>query len=251
MNEGEAEFGLTHTSLAFEAYTGSGQFDEPKNNISAVALLYSSPAQMIVRKDLGITTFAEIIENKIPLKFNAGRQGDSMETAFIKILDVYGITYDDMIDWGCTIYKKGFEDTSDMFADEIIDGFFIVAGAPTVFPTQLSVNTEMIMLEWDQGLLDSMCENYGYSYCTIPEETYTFMEEDTVSFNSYNVLCANTSVSDETVYKFTKAIYENLDYIQSLHASFIEIDSKRVAGEASIPYHPGAIKYYKEIGLMD
>ena len=251
VNEGEAEFGLCHTSLAYEAYNGMGQFDEPKDNIAAVALLYSSPAQMIVRKDLGITRFSEIIENKIPIRFNAGRLGDSMETAFIKILEFYGITYEDMIDWGCTIYKKGFEDTSNMFADEAIDGFFIVAGAPTVFPTQLSVNTEMVMLEWDQSLLDEMYEKYGYAYCTIPKDTYTFMDKDVSSFNSYNMLCTNTAVSEETVYKLTKAIYENLDYIQSLHASFVEITPERIAGDASIPYHPGAEKYYREAGIID
>lgn len=250
LNENSAEFGLCHTNLAFEAYTGTGQFEEAKDNVAAVALLYSSPAQMIFRKESGITTFAEIIENKIPIKFNAGRLGGSMETAFQKIIEAYGVTYDDMIDWGCTIYKKGFADTSDLFADEIIDGFFIVAGVPTLFPTQLSINAEMVMLEWEPELIDIMSEKYGFSYCTVSKGMYTFMDADVKSFNSYNVLCASILTPDDVVYRFTKSIHENVEYIQSLHASFVEITSESVAGEAGIPYHPGAVKYYKEIGLI-
>lgn len=49
----------------------------------------------------------------------------------------------------------------------------------------------------------------------------------------------------------TKAIYENLEYIQTLHASFIDIKKETIAIEFGVPYHPGAIKYYKEVGLMD
>lgn len=251
LNANEAEFGLCHTNLAYEAYTGTGQFEEAKDNITAVALLYSSPAQMIFREETGITSFTEIVENKIPIKFNAGRLGGSMETVFQKILAEYGITYDDMLDWGCTIYKKGFADTSDMFADEVIDGFFIVAGAPTLFPTQLSVNSDMVMLEWEPWLIDTMVEKYGFSNCIISSDIYTFMDSDVKSFNSYNVLCANINTSEDTVYKMTKALYENLDYIQSLHASFLEITTKSIAGDAGIPYHPGAVKYYAEIGLME
>lgn len=251
LNDNQAEFALIHTTLVFEAYEGLGQFEEAKDNISTVAVLYPSPAQIIFNKNLGISSFSEIIENKIPVKISVGTINGSTNSTFQKIIKEYGLTFDDMTDWGCTVYQKNFADTTEMFADEAIDGFFIVAGDPTVFVTQLSINSDMVMLEWNQEIINAMVENYGYSNYTIQDDVYTFIEKDMDTFSSNTMLGASLSTPEETVYKITKSIYENLDYIKTLHASFVQISKEIIAGAPGAPLHPGAEKYYKEIGLID
>ena len=80
--------------------------------------------------------------------------------------------------------------------------------------------------------------------------TYSFLEEDYESFGDYTVLASSSAVSDETVYKLTKSICENMEYMTLVHAALKDLNVEIMANKVKVPLHPGAERYYKEAGLL-
>ena len=84
---------------------------------------------------------------------------------------------------------------------------------------------------------------------TIPAGTYPGQKKDVKTIAQPNFLAVNADVSEEHVYKLTKAIYENLPFLQAIHKATKAMDIKKAMAGLPVPLHPGAAKYYKEVGL--
>ena len=90
-----------------------------------------------------------------------------------------------------------------------------------------------------------------YAAATIPAGTYTNQKKDVTTFGVKATVVTSADVSEELVYLVTKAVFENFDSFRSQHPAFGPLEKKNmIADGLSAPLHPGAIKYYKEAGLM-
>ncbi|MFO7612647.1 MAG: TAXI family TRAP transporter solute-binding subunit [Clostridia bacterium] len=251
LEEHLVDFALTHSSIAYGAVNGIGQFDNKFMNLSSIAVFYPSAAQLIVKKETGAASFADFIENKIAMDISIGNQTSVANIAFREMLSEYGLEIEDLEDWGCKIYLKNMSDSEEMFADGIIDGMFVLAGAPTNAVVQMDTNREMVMLGLDEKLVRSMVEKYGYDTFTIPGGTYSFIDSDSLTFTTYSMLAASSQVSEETAYKMARSIYENIEYISGVHATMKDLSPEVLVRTAGMRLHPGAARFYREMGLID
>jgi TRAP transporter TAXI family solute receptor len=250
VSENVAEFGLTHSNIAFEASKGIGAFDKSMDNLASIASFYPSPCQMVVVSELEIATFQEIIDKKVKLRMSIGSSGGSSEEAFLRIIASYGITKNDMEEWGCTFTNKGMDDSSKMFSDGLLNSIFITASAPAPIITENAINKKINLVEFDQININSLCEKHGYNIIEIAGNTYDFRDTPITSFAANTILATSTDIPDEIVYKMTRAIHENLDYLKSIHAALKPMTEESILENLGVPLHPGAEMYYKEAGII-
>lgn len=249
VSNGEAELGLTHSSIAVAALKGIDPFEKKYANLKGVAALYTSSLQFVVNPKLNIESIAAIKENKMPLKIAVGDPGSTGELATKRMFNAYGITYDDIVDWGGKVFYKDMGEAAGMYGDGLIDAFVLLTLAPNGVIQQVATNKEIAFLSVDDLVIDKLETEFGYSATTIPKNTFNFLKNDVRTFSSKVVLVTSDSRSEDEVYRITKGLMENLEYIHSIHhnlKSLTEVDMTQTA----IELHPGAAQYYREIGSL-
>ena len=102
-----------------------------------------------------------------------------------------------------------------------------------------------------EHLYEHLIHNPFYAFATIPKGTYKTSKKDVTTFGVMASFVTSADVSDDLVYSVTKAVFENLDDFRKQHPAFANLDPKKMIVDGlSAPLHPGAVKYYKEKGLM-
>ena len=247
---GESEFALTHSHVALEQNKATSEgADNPE--VYGLAAFYSSSAQLVLSKELGITSFSEIIDKKLPLTISIGTAGNTHQELFNKIISYYGLSLADMEEWGFKVLYKGSDESAPMLTDGTIDGYFLIMGAPLVSIVENATNMELNLVKFDDDMINQLCEDYGYYKNTIPAGTYNFLEEDYETLSDYTILATTENASDETVYKLVRSIYENIDYLSAVHATLKDISAETMIGRLKLPIHPGALQYFEDAGLID
>lgn len=251
MEEFTAEFGLTHTTIAFEGSKGNGAFEKPLQNVGGVAVFYPSMGQFLISSEYGITEFDEFIEQKLPLKLAVGAENQVAEVTFGRLLSEYGLTFEDLEDWGCKLYTKNHKESIEMVSDDVLDAVWTVAGPPTPALVEMATNTDMILLDFSKEVIEKMHENYGYYEYNLGKGSYNFQTYDINGFSTFTMMAASLQTSEDTVYKVTKSICENIEYMSAIHSALEGLTKESLLFGMPIDLHPGAEKYYKEIGILD
>ena len=248
VNESQADFGFVHNTVAYQAYNGSGEFTEKLEHLRSVNTFYTSLGQFFLSDSFGILTMDDFLEKKPAVRSSSG--GSSSSKDFMKLLSVYGYTLDDLIAWGCEIDNRPIADATSMFADGALDGYYTTTGPGNSLIVANSVNKKMVLVEADAEHVEKMAAEYGYVLDTITEGTYNFLDHDVPSFGVYTMLVTSDSVSDDVVYKMLKSMNENLEYMRSVHALIKDLSPEAMMENVAIPLHPGAERFYKELGLI-
>lgn len=247
---GDSQFALSHGHVAV-AQNKAVEAGAQSPVVNGIAAFYPSSLQMVLLEKYGVTSLGQIIEEKIPVTISIGVSGNVAEEVFNQIISLYGVTLADMEAWGFRVVNKSADESQQMLSDGTIDGYILIMGAPTLSITENATNLDLAMLGIDQDIIDRMCEEYGYYKETIAAGTYDFLESDYATFSDYSILATTSDVPDETVYKMTRAVYENLEYLSAVHATLKNINAQAMIGELKIPIHPGALQYFKDAGLVE
>ncbi len=250
VNDGEVDSGMAHSAVLYSAINGEAPYEKKMENLAAIASLYSSTYQIVMDRNLGITSFGEIIENKLKVRISIDMQGSSASVAFDRLLEAYGVTREDFEGWGGTIVMKTQEDSASMLADGAIDGYGLQTLWPATAIQESGVNKDVMLLPIEQEIIDSIIEKHGYANLTIPSGTYDFLDKDYPTFSTKTVLIVAADAPDELAYKLTRSLVENLEYMQQVHAGISGLTTIDMTEDTGAPLHPGAIKYYKEIGVL-
>ena len=244
INKGEAEFGTVQNDVMDYAYHGTALFDgEVLSNIKTIGTLYPEVVQIAVSKDSGIKSVADFKGKRI----SVGDAGSGVEFNAKQILEGYGLTFEDI--------KKSnlsFKESAEGIQNGTQDGCFITAGVPNSALQELAFTAGLILIPVSGDAADFICAKYGYyTQTTIPGGTYKGTDEDTPALAIKATLAVSSKLDDETVYNMTKALFENLDELAQAHAKGKEVSAESAVTGVSVPFHPGAAKYYKELGLLD
>lgn len=243
---GEADMAVVQNDVMYYAYTGTDLFEGAKTeDFAAVATLYPELCQIIASKSSGIATVADLKGKRV----SVGDAGSGVEFNAKQILAAYGI------DMNKDIEKQnlGFGPSADALKDEKIDAFFCVAGIPTTAITDLAMSNEITVVPVDDEKFAELSAQYGfYTQQVIPADTYKGMTEDVKTVAVMATYIVDKDLSEATVYEITKAMFENKDAIAAAHAKGAELDSAAAVNgiPAEVPFHAGALKYYKEIGVI-
>lgn len=251
ISQGEAESGMTHNILAYAAKSGADPYEDKLENIASIASFYSSCFQVVVDEDLGISTFDEIIENKMKIRLSIDKPGSSCQVLFLRMLEEYGVTVEEMEEWGCQIYFKNFADSSSMMSDGLVDGFGVNTLAPAPPIVETSLGKDMVLLEMNDEIVKTLHDKYGYSQYVVPAGTYDFCQVDINTAAATSILATSRDVSEEVAYKLARSIDENLDYMRNVHVALSSLTSESIVENLGVDLHPGAAKYYREQGIIE
>ena len=124
-----------------------------------------------------------------------------------------------------------------------------MAGAPTTAITDLSTTKTAYLVSMDQAHVDKLLKaSPYYAAATISADTYG-LDADVLTVSVGAVVIANDSVSEEAIYNLTKSLFDGAENNASAHAKYNELDMEEAASVTSVPYHPGAAKYFEEQGI--
>ena len=244
IDRGEAEFAIVQNDVMDYAYNGTDLFDGEKlTNIMTIGTMYPEVVQIAVSKASGIKSVADFKGKRI----SVGAAGSGVEFNAKQIMEGYGLTFDDI--------KKSnlsFKESADGIQNGTLDGCFITAGVPNAALQELAFTAGLTLIPVDGEAAERICAKYGYyTKTTVPAGTYKGTDEDTGALAIMATLAVNAALDENTVYDMTKALFSNLEDLGNGHAKGKEVSAKTAVTGVSVPFHPGAVKYYKEIGLMN
>ena len=242
INKGEAEYAIVQNDVMDYAYNGKDLFaGEKLENIMTIGTLYPEVVQIAVSKDSGIKSVADFRGKRI----SVGDAGSGVEFNAKQILEGYGLTFDDI--------KKSnlsFKESAEGIQNGTLDGCFVTAGVPNAALQELAFSADLILVPVDSVAAEKICKKYNYYTVTsIPGGTYKGTDSDTAALAIKATLAVNAKLDEEIVYQMTKALFENLDSLAAAHAKGKEVSAKAAVTGVSVPFHPGAKKYFTEIGL--
>ena len=242
INKGEAEYAIVQNDVMDYAYNGTDLFaGEKLANIMTIGTLYPEVVQIAVSKDSGIKSVADFKGKRI----SVGDAGSGVEFNAKQIMEGYGLTFDDI--------KKSnlsFKESAEGIQNGTLDGCFVTAGVPNAALQELAFTAGLTLVPVDGEAAKKICEKYGYyTQTTIPGGTYKGTDDDTPALAIKATLAVISILDEQTVYEMTKALFENLNELATAHAKGKEVSAKAAVTGVSVPFHPGAKKYFKEIGL--
>lgn len=243
INKGEAEFAIVQNDVMDYAYNGTDLFaGEKLANIMTIGTLYPEVVQIAVSKDSGIKSIADFKGKRI----SVGDAGSGVEFNAKQILEGYGLTFDDI--------KKSnlsFKESAEGIQNGTLDGCFVTAGVPNSALQELAFTAGLTLISVDLEEAQKIMSKYSYyTLTTIPAGTYKGTDIDTAALAIKATLAVSSKLDEKTVYDMTKALFSNLPELANAHAKGKEVTTAAAITGVSVPFHPGAVKYYKEIGLM-
>jgi hypothetical protein len=249
VNGEQADFGFVHNTIAYQAYNGTGEFDEKLEHLRSVNTFYTSLGQFFLLDSFGVHTMEDFFEKKPAVRISISTSATAKD--FENLLSVYGYTLDDLIAWGCQIDNRAIADATSMLADGALDGYYSTIGPGNSHIVANTANKAMTLVEADVEHVEKMAAKYGYVLDTIPKGAYNFLDHDVISYGVFTMLITSDHVSDDVVYKTLKSMHENLDYMKSVHNLIKDLSPESMIQNVAIPLHPGAERFYKELGLME
>lgn len=251
--QNEADIAWVQNDVMSYAYNGDDFFDKTvADNFSAIGALYPEVIQLVVAKDSGITSVADLRGKNV----SVGPMGSGHYFNAKQILDLYGMTIDDL--------KPQYLSNSEViesFQNKQIDAFFLTAAYPHATVTDVSLKRPIDIISFTADEILQLQTKYGfYVTDTIPAGTYEGVDEEKYVPAVAAVLVARNDLSEDVVYDLTKALFENAEELTNAKKSYISTKSAVEgipvsSGDAKNgvtvgSFHPGALKYYRELGLI-
>lgn len=245
INSGKSHFGVVYSGHVWLGENGKMKNDDKKyTEVLAVCYLYGAPAQLIVEKDSGIKSAKDLIGKKVGVG-NAGSGAFANCELFFRHLGVW-----DKIERNA----MGYNDAAAAFGNNQLDAFWLFTAYPSGAVIMAAQTNDINLID-----LDADAEKYGFykeypyfSKLTIPAKTYKGVEVDTPSFQDSTLLVANTKTPEDLVYKLLSIVFtkEGLAHMVSQKETFKEMSIKKGTKGIITPMHPGAIRFWKEKGIL-
>jgi TRAP transporter TAXI family solute receptor len=190
----------------------------------------------------GIRTIADLKGKNV----SVGDAGSGTEFNARQILEAYGITFNDI-----GKQNLSFGASADALKDNKIDAFFCVAGSPTPAIIDLATGKDIVVLEVDDAHAAQLIKSYPfYTQYPIPGGSYRGMAADIKTVAVKATFIVSAKLPEDTVYTLTKALFDNKAQIQAAHVKGAELSTSYAVEGVSVPFHPGAAKYFREIGVL-
>jgi len=240
IESGKAQIAWTQSDVMAYAYSGTRLFanGDQITNFSVLGSLYSEEVQ-IVTCDPTIQTVDDLKGKTVSI----GESGSGVYYNAMDILEAYDISESQIN----PVYQ-GFGESTDSLADGTIDAAFVVAGAPTQAITALAETTDVYFIPLDEEHIEELQEiSPYYGMCVIGSDVYG-TDEDILSVDVDAILIASDDLSDDDAYDLVASIFDDVSVLEEAHEKGMELNLVDATSVTTVPYHPGAAKYYEEQG---
>ncbi len=248
MGAGTADFAILQGLFGSYAATGTGPVTEPQTNIRSVTMLWQNVEQFVVEADMAKTGTVADLKALKGMTMSMGKQNSGTIGSNAVLMSGLGVD----IETDYKLIYAGYGPTADALANGQAVGAGIPSGPPTGAITKLMASNEgkFTILDVSAEQLAAMDggRNLWVPY-TIAAGTYPGQDKDISTIAQPNFLAVNDSVDEEHVYQLTKTMYENLGFLQAIHPATKAMTVEAAMAGLPVPLHPGAARYYKELGL--
>jgi TRAP transporter TAXI family solute receptor len=245
IGSGKADLCFTQVDAAWDAVKGQEKFASGKLPIQALVVMYPNYMHVVTVEGTGINK----VEDMKGRRVSTGSPGSATEVFALRVIEAAGLDKDkDM-----KRERLGVAESVNAIKDKKIDAFFFVVGLPTSSITDLAntPNTKIKILDHVQ-YLDKMKAKYGNIYAagTMPKTTYAGMEADSKGITVWNIMAVNANTDEKLAYDLTRIMLEKREELALVHKEALNIKREwQTSDRAGIPWHPGALKYFKEKGI--
>ena len=239
---GEAELAIMQNDVLGYAVTGTETMADKgaMPSLRAIASLYPEAVQLVALQESGIQSVADLKGKKVCV----GDAGSGTETNAKQVLEAYGLTFDDI-----DVQYLSFSEASTAMQNGTVDAAFATSALPNSAITELANYTDIVVVPIDGEIADNLIAQYPfYAKTTIGTDVYGVEAAETVAMMA--VLTTTTDLDEEVVYNITKTIFENQTDLIAGNAHGREVTLDTALQGVTVDFHPGAVKYYKEKGIM-
>lgn len=245
LQRSDIDIGIVQADSEYNAYNGVGVFkhNKPMSNLRTLFLLHHDVFTVVARKGLNISTLDDIKNKRV----NIGSPGTGVRDTMQEIMSIK--------QWSKKDFKLASElkssEQAQALCDNKIDVMIDVIGHPNSSIQEASATCDTVIIPIDRATIEELQKRHSYyDAYTIPGGIYAGAESDIDTFAVRTGVVSTDRVDDVVVYKLVKSVFENFRYFNSVHPLLAKLTQEDVVDTNSVPLHNGAIKYYKEIGLL-
>lgn len=242
LQQGRGEIAFTLGDSLKAAWDGDAEagFKTRLDKLRTIGAIYPNYIQIVATVDSGIKTLADLRGKS--LSVGAPKSGTELNSR--AILAAAGLSYKDI---GKVEYLP-FAESVDLMKNRQLDATLQSAGLGVASLKDLSTSSDIVVVSVPKEVVDKI--GPPFVPVMIPANTYTGQDKDVPTAAVINYLVTSSAVSDDLAYQMTKLIFESLPELANSHAAGKEIKLENAAMGSPVPLHPGAIRYYKEKGLI-
>jgi len=242
---GESDMGMVMGSIAYKAIQGQEPF-EKKFPLAALFQMYPAPEHIVTVSGKGIKSVKDLKGKKVSIDVPGSGCADMAKA----ILEEYGFN----LEKDLTIAHLSQSESVQALKDGVVDAVFFNFAYPGSAVLDLAATRDIMLIPVESAMADKIVKKYPYYVkITIPAKTYPKVDNDVLCLGDSNVLIANKQMEEDVAYKIVKAIFENVDKgkwaLINIHPIAAQLTPKN-AINSPIELHPGAIKYFKEVGAI-
>lgn len=240
LKNGQTELAMVTSGPAYEAMHGELGLMEGQayEGLRALFAMYPTPFQMVAPRSAGVNS----IEGFDGKRVGAGpRTGTGGEYWTLWLNDM-GIE--------ASLQYGGIGDQASQLADGRLDGIVTAGGIPHPSLSELENTQDVVIFGMSDDVQRGILERNPYAVAfTIPDGTYETPEGDLQTVAMWNFMTVDASMSEELAYEITKAVLENNERMRATHSAAKDTLADNIINNTAIPLHPGAARYYQEIGV--
>ncbi len=236
-------FAIFGTPDAWKAFKGLEVYaGKPFHEVRAAVFVNASDMYLVVPAKSAIKSFADVKGKRIGI----GGPGSTVATSALLFLEYSGVTKNDFKPYYYT-YRESIEGIQ----DGSLDGGFVGGGYPIAIYTELAMNHNVRIVPIDDKILKKVMDEHPYYYGTVVKaKSYKGLEQDTLIYGFTTALFTLSNVSTDFVYKLLKNLFDHKADYYAIHQSAKDMTAEDAMKGVPVPFHPGAEKYLKEIGVM-
>jgi len=241
---GKADIAFSMADSAWDGYNGNGKF-QGKVPLRSIVVLYANKTQVVTVQGKGIEKMSDLKGKRI----STGAPGSGTELIALRLLEAYGIDTEKDV----KREKLSVAESVGALKDNKIDAFIWSGGLPTAAIVDLGATPgQKIKLLDHSDAIPAMVKKYGPLYVkdTIPAKMYPGQEKDVSILSVWNILAVNEKMDEKLAYAITKTTFEKKPELVAVHkeAQHLALENQ-LNGGSPIPFHPGALKYFEEMGV--
>ncbi|OOE57981.1 C4-dicarboxylate ABC transporter substrate-binding protein [Salinivibrio sp. ML323] len=249
LNEGEAQFAILQGLYGAWAWSGEGPYADSgrQDQLRSVSMLWQNVEHFIVRSELAETGTVSDLNNLAGEKFSIGKKNSGTENSGRQIMKGLGVDPESF-----NLAYMGYGGSASALQNGTIDGMNTPAGVPVGAVTQAfaALGNDISILSFTDEQIKAANGKYNlWTKYEIPANTYPELDKPVTTIAQPNFLAVRKDLSDEDVYQLTKAIYENLSFLQGIHKATKAMAIEKAIAGLPVPLHPGAARYYQEVGI--
>jgi TRAP transporter TAXI family solute receptor len=244
IDEGKAQIGFANSATTVDGLEGRPPYPKKVTKVCQVANLYPQYFQVVALSDANVRSFADFKGKTLITQ----PKGNTAEILTGEVLKINGMSYQSL---NKVNYQASYTDAVDMMKDGHAQVFTLGTTAPASAIMDLASARDIVMVPVDDKTMAALKkENPGYNKLTIKAGTYPKQDKDVAAIGYTTHIVAACDLPEDVVYRMTKAMATNVGDMAAVVKPITGLTAKDMAVDIGVPFHKGAIKYYKEVGAM-